>query len=713
MRQSVHGRYGEIHFERDGWGKPTIYVETEDQAVWAKGYFHSTDRLMQVHLAAMLAEGRAMELLGDQPFTRLVDRSVRLLNFRGGLTQAIRGMTPELRHCLEVYCEGFQAGMDARGYPAVLRAAGLHPRRWSLYETLLTLRMLAWFGLTSTTQLAKAVIGEMISRGVDAEGLKAALGPGAEGLDIELLKDVPWPSVQALLGNPTQRGSNAFGLSGERTASGSPMVLAEFHLEVGGLPPLLYPLEIRYSDGRFVYGMTAPGVPHIYAGRNADVAWTYTFGHADNVDLTVETVEGERVRVGKGHEPLERRMETVLIRESGVRGLLGKRKIEQWTYWDLPAGASLLCEELADGKVPAMRWWGLEDPLTDHVALLNTLKARSVSDLIEAHRGLRVMSAGAIFADVEGEIAWMQTGVVPENRSGWGPRVRGEGDRELPEDKRPLKQNPKDGVLVACNQAHRGWTAFPEPPWRFKRLRERLLERSDWSLETAWSVTYERYDPMAAALMPLWGELLPDTQELRSLVNWSKAQNVVSDEEWIQWSERFHGLHELVSRKVLTKWLGESNTAFIFDSYGLPLAFQAELDEVLALRRPERLDAEDLSLLLREVWEASAETRGACVGVARFTHPVTQGALSPAFGLSSPPVQWPGSPTSLFQTRVVRFLGQELKGGPMFHLLMDLSDPCARYNVAGGVSERPGGPGYGKGIEAWRAGRWLPMGPEA
>jgi hypothetical protein len=95
----------------------------------------------------------------------------------------------------------------------------------------------------------------------------------------------------------------------------------------------------------------------------------------------------------------------------------------------------------------------------------------------------------------------------------------------------------------------------------------------------------------------------------------------------------------------------------------------------------------------------------------RFSDPLTQGKLGGALGFCSAPVTFPGAPCAPFQSRSVRFEGQRMFFGPAFHYVTDLGDRGGFYHVPGGASEQRRGPGYGKGIDLWAEGRFLPLGP--
>ena len=175
----------------------------------------------------------------------------------------------------------------------------------------------------------------------------------------------------------------------------------------------------------------------------------------------------------------------------------------------------------------------------------------------------------------------------------------------------------------------------------------------------------------------------------------------------------FHALHAEATRALLERTLGEHEASRIIDHLGAALLFQYHLDRVLALEVPDLLDAAQLRELLARAWARakSGTVRAELPIVRRFADPVTQGKLGSALGLCSKPVTFPGAPCAPFQTRTVRFEGETMVFGPAFHYVADLGETGGWYHVPGGASERRRGPGYGKGVDLWAEGRFLPLGP--
>ncbi len=681
----LSGPNGPIPYTRDEWGYPTIQARDADEGLWARGWFAGHDRPLQVAFTVRAAQGRLMETLGDVPFARLVDRAVRSLGLAHGLDDQVSTLTDESRRWLSTYCDGFNAGVDAGGWPLVLKLIGVERLVYTPAKALLYYRIAAWFGLTSTNHTAALVCAQLLAEGADDKMLDMMVGPAAAARLDQGLRKVDWPWPNGVPGIALMQGSNAFAVSGKRSKSGAGLLMTEFHMEIGRLPPVCWAFSIQLPDGAEHTGICIPGLPFISAGRNADVAWGWTFGHADNLRVTAEDPSQ--------HE-LVRRDEVVNIR-SGAS--------ETWTFWDFDGG-TIMGDPSKGGPLPAVRWRGLQDTGTDIELYRVSLNATSAEQCAEMHREVGMIGLAGTFADKDGHIAWMHSGRTSLDAAD-GP--------DLPQHKRPFVVDPDEGFIASANEACPGWTAFSEPRYRHERLRELLSNNKTFGTDDLKAISYDELDGCARRLLPIWGPHLPDDDDAKAMLTWSGGstpQNAAGRTAM----GLFHGLHRELLRALVVKQSTPEIAHALWDELDLLLAFQDRLDDVLALEVPEHLDGDQLGDMIRAAWPEAKRraTAGDVSGPVRaqFKNLVTQGWLR-YLGFSTPKMDFPGGPCSLFQSRRTALLGETLYGGPCFHLVFDLSEPGMQYNMAGGASEKRFGPGYGAGIEEWRTGVFRPMPP--
>ena len=413
---------GTVSVHRDPNGYPSIIANDRVDAAWAKGWLHARDRLGQVRLTVLAAQGRMMELLGDTPLTRTVDRATRLLDLRRGLHEQVKALSFDSRRIVEAYCAGFEAGQKGRPFSRFLDATGVDIGPYTPEHVLLTYRMICFFGLTSFQQIAEMIVAELVQDGADEATVRLFLGDRADGIDLDAIRAMRIPDELALLATPSPLGgSNAFAVDGKRSATGGALMMSEAHMEVARFPPIFYISHEKYADGEYYQGVCVPGTPWVTMGRTRYVGWTYTFGHADNVDVLIERCKDGRYETPSGWQPFRKRESHVSVRGA---------ESETWTFWENEYGT--LAADDCTGDLPCVRWTGLHDATAGDVeATLSSHDCRNVDDLVEAHRRLHTISLGAVLGDRDGRIAYVHTGRVDQRPDDWtGAYPRPAHDRE-------------------------------------------------------------------------------------------------------------------------------------------------------------------------------------------------------------------------------------------------------------------------------------------
>lgn len=714
----IPGPRGPIRFERRAYGYPHIEARDVFDGVFARGYLHAVDRLVQVSLSRVIAAGRAMELLGDKPLARSIDRGVRTMGLARGLREQVGAMRDDTRRMVQAYCDGFNAAPKPRGRSLLLRALGATPEPLEPSDVVLLYRLLCYFGLTSQLHVAEMVVAEMVAAKVPSRALEMLLGDAARGLDRDALAGLRVQEAGALLGAPVAGGSNGFAVDGRHSATGTALLGSEFHLETGKIPPTLYFSHVDHETGGYLQGVGMPGVPFVSAGRTEHLAWTYTFGRGDNIDVLVERCRAGRILAAGEWRPLSRRVERVKVR--------GRWQAEEWPFWDSEYG-TVVGDASTEADLPCVRWAGLDEAYKDFDFFWAYLECRKARELACRLGEVRTISMHAVLADTDGDIAYGQTGRVDEKPAGWSgavPRAAWDLPDRRPtpraEAARPVNIDPAEGFLASANERVDGpagerWCNLPEPPYRHQRLRELLSIGTAATLDTLARVSYDELDRCATRMMAVWSPLLPPEPEARALAEWAASQGPTSTPRGRQQLGLLHALHHEAMRALLEPEIGATWTRRVLDELGIAMTFQHHLDEVLSLGRADLVDAAGLKSILGRAWpEALRLVRSGRwpVPLRRgFQNALLGGRLPRALGWDGPPLDLPGGPTSLFQTRTIVVEGETFVGGPAFHLLFDLGKPGGWFNICGGASESRFGPGYGEGVDDWLAGRFAPLGP--
>ena len=220
--RTVQGPWGAIDCERDALGFPSAAVRSLEEAAWMRGYFHARDRLIQIQLTLAIARGSALALLGDNLVARHIDRITRIHRFTSDLDEQVAAVKDESRAQVDAYCAGFNTGARQRGWPLLLRAAGIRPAPYRPQDMVLIYRLISWFGLTQLAETPPLIIGELISSGVDHRALRVLVGDAASAEELARAPVATWPSELALLAGSGLQGSNALAVAGTHSATRAP-----------------------------------------------------------------------------------------------------------------------------------------------------------------------------------------------------------------------------------------------------------------------------------------------------------------------------------------------------------------------------------------------------------------------------------------------------------------------------------------------------------
>ena len=139
--------------------------------------------------------------------------------------------------------------------------------------------------------------------GVSA-GNPVVLTPGAgwSGDGLALAEQIA--KVRGTIGLAVEAtGSNNWAVSGERSATGGPLMAGDPHLPPS-MPGITYQVGLYLGD-RFCRGASLPGLPGVTMGQNNDVAWTFTNVMADVMDLFIERIDGDEYEFEGERRPLE------------------------------------------------------------------------------------------------------------------------------------------------------------------------------------------------------------------------------------------------------------------------------------------------------------------------------------------------------------------------------------------------------------------------
>ncbi|TBU74320.1 penicillin acylase family protein [Pseudomonas daroniae] len=495
-----------VQVRYDERGVPHIEAQDEADMYRALGFVQAQDRLFQMEMLRRLARGELAEILGARLLP--TDRLFRSLEIRVRADQQARELDANSPHAraLAAYLDGINQYQSSRPAPLEFDLLGIEKRPFTAADTLSIAGYLAY---SFAAALRSEPLLTHIRDEFGSDYLKifdidwhpeGVIDTSLRQSDWQMLERLAQLSQQALAdsGLPQFEGSNAWAVSGTRTASGKPLLAGDPHIRFA-VPSVWYEAHLKHP-GFELYGHHQPATPVAFLGHNRDFAWSLTMLQNDDMDLIAERVNPnnpEQVWYQGRWVDLQHRQEIIQVKD-GEPVLLELRRS--------PHGP-IINDALdnADGTTPIAMWWAFletENPLLDAFYRLNradTLdKGRAAAERIHAP-GLNV-----VWANAHGDIAWWAAAKLPKRPLGVNPAFILDGSSDAadklgfqPFSANPQEENPARGYIVSANFQPRSPSGieipgYYNPPERGQRLNQHLANPDvRWDLHNSQALQLE------------------------------------------------------------------------------------------------------------------------------------------------------------------------------------------------------------------------------
>ena len=538
----------------DERGVPHIRAENEMDLYRALGYVHAQDRLFQMEMVRRLAQGELAEVLGPKLLD--VDRLFRTLGIRAQAQAAAANMDMQspTTKVLTAYLDGINQYQATHPAPLEFDLLGIPKRPFTAQDSLAVTGYLAYsFAAAFRTEPALTYVRDKLGAGYlkvfdldwHPEGVVSSSTTAAmNSQDWHKLDQIAQISQQALAaaGLPQFEGSNAWALSGSRTASGKPLLAGDPHIGYS-VPSVWYEAHLS-APGFELYGHHQALTPTALLGHNQRFGWSLTMFQNDDMDLVAEKANPanpNQIWYHGGWVDLQSREETILVKGAAPVKLTLRRS---------PHGP-IITDAFKDslGTTPVAMWWTFletDNPILDAFYELNradTLaKARGAASKIHAP-GLNV-----VWANAAGDIGWWAAAKLPIRPDNINPSFILDGssaDADKPGFYRfgdnPQEENPPRGYIVSANHQPKPNSGVPVPGYynlfdRVQRLDEHLRDATiKWDIKNSQSVQLDSqngYGPrVLKPLLPVLNTIVTDPLEralLQSLAAWDGNHDVNS-----------------------------------------------------------------------------------------------------------------------------------------------------------------------------------------
>ncbi|MFN8233630.1 MAG: penicillin acylase family protein [Actinomycetota bacterium] len=718
---------------RDRWGVPYLTAGSQDDLWFAQGFLTAGERLFQLDLILRTANGRLSEVFADRTLDD--DRFARTIGFHTAGARIAATWDERSRAMHERFRAGVFAWVEAMpAEPIEYTLLDLEPdlpRDEAAWAAAFV--YLAWtLSGNWDTELLRAWIDERLG----VEGVRTLLPP--------LPEDGPVLAAGAMHGRLLDaaprakgQGSNDWVVSGERTASGKPMLANDPHLLA--LQPSPW-IELHlHAPGYEARGVALTFSPGVLLGATAHHAWGVTNVTGDVQDLYVERLnqDGTAAEFDGAWEPLTIRREEISVRGDAEPVVVDVREtrhgpiLDSYVEGELPA----VTKPLPPGPVYALRWTGHERAFPPSLAL-DAAAATDFASFRRAAAGLECPGQNMVYADVDGTIGYQCTGAYPVRRAGGHtapvPGWTGANEWEglVPFDELPWCEDPERGFVATANNRihdagypHRIGDDF-HTPYRARRITELLLatERHDVasfariqadtvSLPTRTTLPFLELDPStdgqraALALLAEWDGDMAATSAAAAVFNaWCRhlARRILEPRLGDDLFRAYHAWREVFQCEVLPALLRDPPAGWFGEEEGE--APHAARDRLLLAALDDALV--ELADALGP--DPSGWTWGALHRV-RLAHPLAAlPGLEPLFTAVDAP--FGGDEQTVAQGGFDGRDGYAVAVIPSWRAVYDLDDLDRSMGVLPtGVSGNPASPHWSDQAELWLAGELHPL----
>ncbi len=525
---TLDGLDGTVRVSYDRLGIPHVRAQSKRDAFFAQGYLVARDRLFQIDLDHRQQLGRMAEVFG--PSFKAGDRAARLFHFRGDIDAELDAIPEEVRACVAAYAAGVNARIEeTQADPGLLtpeyRILGIAPLPWDLRE-LVAMRGLASSNVDDEIRRAMLAARGLLEYDRYREPLRPhhvakvpdGLDVGAVSLDdLGILGDLQTPFSERptqggldradMLSDHANQGSNAWTVSGSRTATGRPILANDPHLAIGGFGPRH--IVHLTAPGLDVFGAGYPGLPGIMQGHTDRYAFGRTNFHIDQTDLFIletDPENGDLYRREHGWSELDMYEEVIEVKGA-------QPETVAFRYAD---GRPVISCDSDRSRAVAAATVSMLPGSNMRFALVAINLARDWDGLREAFK-LHVSPTNFHYADIEGNIGWHAIGYAPRRsgHEGLFP-VPGDGRYDwqgmLGVDEMPSLYNPEQGWIASANAYNiPGDYAFAEKPlsftwndpYRHDRIAEVLSEQPQHSIADSIALMHDVQSLPARALKTL------------------------------------------------------------------------------------------------------------------------------------------------------------------------------------------------------------------
>ena len=553
---------------------PHVFAQNESDLYKAQGYLTAKHRLWQLEFQTFAAAGRLSEIIGESALN--YDRTERRRGMGYGADQAFAYMEQhdtETLGFIQDYADGVNAYIDQlspENYPVEYKLLDYAPEKWTPKKTALLLmymtKMLAGgdedLEYTNALRLFGKENFDLLFP--DFFDVNDPIIPKETDWSFIDVPQTPHPNADVVLDSISEtiekpnpdNGSNNWAVSGEKSATGNPILANDPHLGLN-LPAIWFVMQLS-TPNHNAMGATIPGALGVISGFNQHIAWGETNATRDVIDWY--KIEFNKDRTQYKYDGQWKDL-TIRVEDIKIKGKESFKDSVLYTHHGpVVYDQNFMSDEELVGY--AMKWIGHEGG-NNQKTFLELNKAKNYDDYVSALKYWNAPAQNFVFASTEGDIAlWIQ-GKFPNKWEGQGKFLMDGSNPDndwqgyIPQEFNAKVKNPERGFVSSANQ-HPVDDNYPffvyndgYETYRNRVINDFFKSKAKFSVQDFKDLHNNNYNLKAAELVPYMLEQMDTsslTSEEKAIYDEIKAWEFNNDIDevgpsiWRQWYGKLYNM---------------------------------------------------------------------------------------------------------------------------------------------------------------------------
>lgn len=468
------GLAGEVTVAFDSIGIPHIFAGNDEDLYYTQGYVTAADRLWQMEFQTHAAAGRVSEITGPGKGDVILnyDRGQRRHGMVYAAENALRAVNenPVSKMMVDRYTAGINDYIKSLEYntlPFEYKLLNYTPEPWTPLKCALLLKSMAQtlnmgdkdIEMTNALKLYGKDVVDLLYPDRDTTEDPVVSKPGAWSFKTVLPDTLPMALPDELVmvknkipGPDPMTGSNNWAVSGTKTASGSPILCGDPHLNLN-LPSIWYSIQLN-APGVNCMGVSLPGIPTVIIGFTDSIAWSLTNAQRDLVDwykIEFQDDKKEKYQLDGKWVDTKKVVEEFRVRDQPIF-----YDTIVYTHWG-PVTYDERFHNEDNLKHYAFRWIS-HDASDEFASFYQLNRTNNHADFMTSLDSYASPAQNFVFASVSGDIAMRIQGKYPARRKDEGKFVL-DGSKSvngwqafIPGSQNIMDKNPARGFVSSANQ---------------------------------------------------------------------------------------------------------------------------------------------------------------------------------------------------------------------------------------------------------------------